>query len=510
MDNSSRLVLSSFIRTFSFFINIIVTIVLMPFIIHSLGKEVYGLWAIANSFLAFFNLFDLGLSSAIQRFISRALGKKEFSEANVVIVTSLIIFIVIGIVVFLLAVPSAFLIQNLVKGLEGHTIILRNMVIILGWSAAIGFPSQVFSGILAAHLRHYLVSSISLAMVIIRSILIVIFLKSGYGIIALTVITVSVNIAAYFILFISAKFVAKYMDLSLKYFSKVKMKMLFNFSVFVIISSVADRLRFNIDNFVIARFVNLQAVTVYAIAANLIQQFITLLISGLGILMPVFSQYEAQGDADSIKKTFVFATKLSSYASIGIGAMILIFKEPFIQRWMGEGYAGSILPLTILVIGVTGALMQYPSLQLLMGISKHKFISITNSLEGIGNLVLSLILVRMYGIVGVALGTTIPMLFVKFTLQPFYTCKSINLSLLEYYLKIIFPILLKTIPFYFGVWYVVKGITQPKYVSIFLYSVLTLILYALLVYLIGFNKEEKVSIRGLLLKVKSKVALRKK
>ena len=42
--------------------------------------------------------------------------------------------------------------------------------------------------------------------------------------------------------------------------------------------------------------------------------------------------------------------------------------------------------------------------------AKHKFYAITSVIEGICNVVLSIILLKKYGIVGVALGTAIPML----------------------------------------------------------------------------------------------------
>ena len=79
------------------------------------------------------------------------------------------------------------------------------------------------------------------------------------------------------------------------------------------------------------------------------------------------------------------------------------------------------------------ALCQTPSLQLLYGISKHGLFAAFNSLEGVANLVLSILLVRHLGLLGVALGTMIPMAFTKLFVQPWYFCRVMHFDLWEYY-----------------------------------------------------------------------------
>jgi hypothetical protein len=53
--------------------------------------------------------------------------------------------------------------------------------------------------------------------------------------------------------------------------------------------------------------------------------------------------------------------------------------------------------------------------------------------EGVANLVLSILLVRHFGLLGVALGTMIPMALTKLFVQPWYFCRIMQFDLLEYY-----------------------------------------------------------------------------
>jgi len=72
-------------------------------------------------------------------------------------------------------------------------------------------------------------------------------------------------------------------------------------------------------------------------------------------------------------------------------------------------------------------------LQLLYGISRHGLFAVFNSVEGVANLVLSIVLVRHLGMLGVALGTMIPMALTKVFVQPWYLCRIMHFDLGKYY-----------------------------------------------------------------------------
>ena len=491
MSSKARtLVKGSILRTFNFFVSVIVTFFLMPFIIHSLGDRMYGLWMVIGSFLGFYWLFDFGLGSAIQRYVSRAIGKEDYKEANLVINTSLFLFLIIGLFALLISFIVAIIAPLFIKDIS-ELILFRKIIIILGCSFSMGLPMRVFSGILTAHLRYDLNSGVTILKLLIRTILIVIFLKKGYGILALALITFTVDLINYIISFILARKIAKYLILSKKLIDKTKIKSLFKYSIFTFIAQIADKLRFNIDNFVIAAFVGLNFVTVYSIASRLIQYFINFIVSAVGLMTPVFSHYESKGDYTAIREKFILVTKLSSYLSILIGGTLIIFGKVFIERWMGKDYLSAYPLLVILVIPIVFALMQSPSIQLLYGISKHKFFTISNSVEGVTNLILSLILVRKFGLMGVALGTAIPMIIIKLFVQPVYTCKAIKLSVWKYHFEIILPILLKSLVGFICFWWIIKGLIIPNYLNLFILISCEFVLFSTTVFFIGLSNLER-------------------
>lgn len=160
-------------------------------------------------------------------------------------------------------------------------------------------------------------------------------------------------------------------------------------------------------------------------------------------------------------------TKISVILAVFLGTSMMIYGRFFIERWMGINYLDSYNVLVILCIPMIIALSQNPSIGLLYGISKHNYFALFNCCEGVLNLILSLILVRYYGIYGVALGTAIPMILIKLFVQPIYVCRLINVSLIEYYLDTLFLSTIKTITPLLIYWYIVRDYLMPNYLIIF-------------------------------------------
>jgi len=63
----------------------------------------------------------------------------------------------------------------------------------------------------------------------------------------------------------------------------------------------------------------------------------------------------------------------------------------------------------------------------LFGISKHGKLAVVTLIEGAANLILSILLVRPYGIIGDALGTAIPLLGTYILFMPFHLCSRLGI-----------------------------------------------------------------------------------
>ena len=88
-------------------------------------------------------------------------------------------------------------------------------------------------------------------------------------------------------------------------------------------------------------------------------------------------------------------------------------------------------------------LAQSASGRTLWGLAKHKTLAWVVMAEGIANLILSIILVRRYGIIGDAIGTAIPLICTQVLFIPAHLCRLLGINIVTYLKRaFVLPILL--------------------------------------------------------------------
>lgn len=136
----------------------------------------------------------------------------------------------------------------------------------------------------------------------------------------------------------------------------------------------------------------------------------------------------------------------------------------------------------------------------MFGVSRHRFLAYQTLAEGIANAALSLLLVRSYGLVGVALAAAIPMIICKLFVQPVYVCRQSGISLKDYYFdlfgrSVLVPGLAMVIPW--GVLFM--RVVRPSLFSLGFVISVQLILGMALSYFFLFDRDEREAIVGTLL-----------
>jgi hypothetical protein len=112
-------------------------------------------------------------------------------------------------------------------------------------------------------------------------------------------------------------------------------------------------------------------------------------------------------------------------------------------------------------------------------------------LEGLSNLALSVILVRPYGLIGVAVGTLIPAIVFHGILHPFFVCRLLQISLGTYCRRV----LVRPAVVFLAVFPIVLTVSRShdlsSWVMFFAYAAATCLIIAPLVFLIGLERTER-------------------
>jgi O-antigen/teichoic acid export membrane protein len=424
-------VAGSALRTTNLFANAAVGLVLTPMVVHGLGDRMYGVWALVASFIGYYGLLDLGLTSAATRYVARAIGAGDTQDCNRVFNTALSAYL--GMALIAIAVSGILAEGSYLWVKTGNDArIFAELILILGTYTAASIPLRAFVGTLNAACHFDITAGLELLSLSIRAISTVVVIKLHYGVVALASVVALSSLPS---LLLSTGFIRTrmpFLHINLRQATWSTTRVLFSYGMYTFISQIADTLRFGIDSLIVSAFVGLAAVTHYNVGGVLAQYFISTMMALVGVFQSVFSQREGARDLDGMKRAFFFAIKLAMWSAAFIAFGLIAWGKAFIIRWMGPSYIDGYPVLVALVFGCFFALAQSPAVTLLYATNNHRFYAAANVCEATANVILSVVLVHKYGILGVALGTCIPMFVVKVFVQPIYVAHLCNVSLRQY------------------------------------------------------------------------------
>lgn len=413
-------------------VNIVVGFILTPFVIRHLGKTGYGIWTLVGSFIGYYGLLNLGVSSAITRYVARYAGQGDEKSLNETASTGMAMFCGTGVLAVVVAFFVAGPLASFFKVDPGHFVDFQRTVRLIGLATGISFSSNVFGAIIRAHEKFVVANAANIAVTLARTALTVCLLLSGaalLGVAAATLITELLNLVVNILL---CRFLTPLVRIRFDFARLSVLRMLITYGSITTVIVIADIMRINLDSFVIGKWVNLSAVGVYGIAATIIHYIVSLVTAGMGVLTPRFAALDGKGDHAQARRLLVKAVSVSSFLSFGGYMMAIIFGKQFILWWVGKDFTEAASILWILSFSYAFAIAQTPAIGFMYALNKHYFYAIATMIEAIANLTLSIILVYRYGIVGVALGTMIPMLIVKILVMPIYVSRIAGISIREY------------------------------------------------------------------------------
>lgn len=112
-DNNKRIAKNTFFLYFRMLFLLVVGLFTSRVVLSSLGAQDYGIYNVVGGFISMFTIFNAGLTSATQRFITFDLGKGNLKELRDTFSTCVIIYMMIGLVILVVAeVGGVWFLEN--------------------------------------------------------------------------------------------------------------------------------------------------------------------------------------------------------------------------------------------------------------------------------------------------------------------------------------------------------------------------------------------------------------
>jgi len=414
---------------FALGINVAVGIFLSPFILHRLGDAAFGIWVLIFSVTGYYGLFDFGIRSSVVRYVSKFKAVADAQEIAKLVNTSLFSYACVGMFSFLVTCVLYVYADRIFRIPPDFYGTTRWLLLMVGTSVALGFPLGVFGGILEGLQRFDILNWTSIASTLVRAALIVVFLKLGYGLLTVALITVALPILTSLIRVAAVKELLP-VSFGWSYVNRATLREMGNYSGVTFMIIVAGRLRFKTDEIVIGTFLSAAAITYFNIGARIVDYAGEVVTSLSQIFVPMSSRSDATGNIDRLRKIFVAGNRFCAFIIFPICALLVILGKSVIEVWVGKNYIVQSYPvLVIMLIPSTLMLAQSASGRVLFWMATHRTLSIATLVEGISNLILSILLVRPYGIIGDAVGTAIPLTCTMVFFLPIHLCRQLGIRL---------------------------------------------------------------------------------
>lgn len=431
MDLSARAarnVASSWVRLA---VQLAIGFVLSPFILHKLGDTAFGIWVLIFSLTAYYGLFDFGILAAVPRYVARFAVTHDTEALVRFVNTSLAACIVLGFLLFSITLVGSHYLGVVFKVPTDFIGPARILLLLVGTDFAIGLPLHVFGCVLEGYQRFDWLNLTHICASVLRGLLIFVALSLGGGLLMIALVTVVVNVLRHLVC-TRIVFVTTPLRLGVKYVEKAMFSELMGFSLISLALTIAENLRFQSDAIVIGAFLSSAAITYYSIGLRLAEYPAGIVNSLAQIFTPMASHFEASGDQMRLQRVFVVGNRACALVIFPLCAFLIILGREIIGVWVGVKYLSSYPVLLVLVISKTLLLAQACSTRMLVGLGRLRLLTLVVFLDGVANLILSIVLLRHFGILGVAIGTAIPLTCTSLFFLPTYLCRLLKVSLRDF------------------------------------------------------------------------------
>jgi O-antigen/teichoic acid export membrane protein len=428
-QNTGRLmILGGAARTLGLVAHMAVGFLMMPFLVGELGNYWYGVYTASTGLISNFYLMDLGFTAATTREIAASLSVGDDESVNRTVNTALRIYTALGAAIVLCTLGLVALAPIVIQG-EANISIVRLILFLTGLNLALSFPVKAFAGIVHSKLRYDLLVVIQLLTLALSVTATVWLLLHGFGVVAVAVVSLASGQFNNVLFALLAKYLFPPLRIRSEGFDRARGRELASYSVWSFVIQLAGQLRFRIDSLSVGWLFGGEAVTRYAIGARLIEYAQSPLVQISNTAMPVLTRLHISQQRERTADIVLFLLRLNLLLAVYAGGMVILLGRAFITRWMGPNYASSHAIAVVLAFALLTEVFLLPLTNWLYAAARHRMLAIANITEAVVNVALSLILGKLLGPIGVALGTAVPLILVQLLWVTPFACRGLGLSL---------------------------------------------------------------------------------
>lgn len=411
VNTSQKFARNSLFSVAGFIVTFPILILLTPYMLEVLGKARFGIWALAAVVTSYAQLSDIGMTTALVKFVAEYWVKKDIEKTSRIVSTAFFSFAIVGglvagsilllrnpIVVSLLKVPPEFQSEAL--------FVISGIVVIFYFNLLFSVYNSVLLGIQ----RMDVTNVIMVVSKVLRALGMWAFLAAGLGLKGLiwngaifSALTIMANV-----------FCTKMLVAGLKanpfWFSFSALKGIVCYSANIFAAKLTGLAQDPINKIIIAAYLSLPFVAFYEVGGRVVLMVRQVFQIALSPLLPASSELDSVHNKKELEKIYFALSRMLYLFAVPIFLLVIVLAEPFIQIWLGNGYEWAARAIQFLLIGNLFSLLVTPQYVILQGIGRPQINTIAHAISTGINVVLAIILVHHIGFYGVLVGVVVALI----------------------------------------------------------------------------------------------------
>lgn len=387
--------------------NALVNLISIPFIVHYLGAEGFGIYALITGLVGYYNLLDLGLGQGVVKFVAQFSRCDERNRITEVVNSALMVQLLTGLIGLLCLTTWNSEIIQLLK-ISSAQAAEASLCLYIG---SVGFFVSMIMGTFSSALlgmqRFDVVGMVNVGFSILTTLLIVISLVLGatlFHVIFVTVILTVFNCITFIALVRRA--IPSYRPML--FVKSPFLREIFSYSSYLFVLKLSSSFNTYFVRFILGALCGPQTVAYLVVPMKLVSAVQGGLGSLAGVMFPRSSELFASGSSDELRRIYLKGSRYLAAASTPLFMSLIFFAGPIMTIWMGAEFAAlSWQVLVFLAIAYWLAVLTMLPGNVAMGIGKSRALAAFSGIATVLGLVFVPVLSEKYGAGGAAAGVMI-------------------------------------------------------------------------------------------------------
>ncbi|MHC4159105.1 MAG: lipopolysaccharide biosynthesis protein [Planctomycetota bacterium] len=450
VTTSKRLIHNTIFNISAYVASAAIALFMVPFLIRCLGKEIYGIWILIGSVFAYAMMLQMGLSSAINRYVPVFLAKSNTEGVRQTVSTATFFFSAIGLVLIVFAMVlyknvNTWFSNSIPADLVSTT---RMLVLIVGLCFACIMPLQPYASVVTGLQRYDIYSLTRIIPIAVRTLVLVVLLSMGFGVLTVGLMYGLCETSTRISLLIYSKILLKEKMLSIKAVNFRLLREMIAYGVNTFLYLMGAAIIYKASDIIIGVFLTAEDITRFSVSTAALLMLSMLLQTFSAAIKPAVSDLDARDDETRIREIAFLTQKYSLILLIPACSFLIIMGRDILTVWVGKEFGGLHLILTILTIGHFLRLAQHSNFLVLVGKGEHRIFGLLTILMGLLCVGLAIISVVVFkkGLLGIAISNLIPMSLISGLALPIYFNWKMKIATRDSIIYIWWPALLGCLP----------------------------------------------------------------